>query len=59
MENKNIFYIPERNEKMSAEDYDNHSTHMQFFKDSLENSVSIMNGMSLNVSYVKIIIRTL
>jgi hypothetical protein len=49
MDNKNIFYIPERNERMCPDDYDSRSTQMQFFKDSLENSVSLMNGMSLNV----------
>jgi hypothetical protein len=47
--NKNIFYIPEQNEKMCTDDYDSTSTQMQFFKDSLENSVNIMNGISLNV----------
>ena len=50
MENKNIFYIPEKNERICAHDYDSTSTQMQFLKDSLENSVSLMNGMSLNVT---------
>lgn len=53
MENKNIFYIPEKNERICVHDYDSTCTQMQFLKDSLENSVSLMNGMSLNVTSFK------
>ena len=48
MESKNLFFIPDKNDR--SIDYGNGSTHMQMFKDSLENSVSLNNCLSLNVN---------
>jgi hypothetical protein len=48
MEEKTIFNYNDRN---SSLDCDNNSVNMQVFKDSLENSASIVNSLSLNVNF--------
>jgi hypothetical protein len=52
MEAKNIFFIPDLNE----DEFDRSSC-MQNFKDSLENSISGTNCLSLNV-FINLLFRT-
>jgi hypothetical protein len=49
MEQKAIFLINDRTTSIE-ENYDNSSINMQILKDSLENSVNLMNCISLNVT---------